>query len=525
MEIVPISKESHSQLRNLFDTFLKNYRSLESMGEHVKEWHTILIYILVAKLDHTSKREWEIYCKDIVSPTIDDFNKFLSQRCHILETLNVKSLVSNRTRESKTFVAISNAHASAQHGAQVYTPRCPYCKEAHFIYFCDKFKQLSISDRFSQANKMRLCTNCLRYGHQRQECRSSGCKICKSKHATLLHRSNTTVKSSSTNLASESPDSNENTELENTSVVANTCQNIKKSFILLSTAIVNVLSKNRKPIPCKVLLDSGSQSNFVTTNFLNKLDIEPTKVNVPVMGINQIKTDISERVEIEILSRQTSYRTKLTCLVLSSISGLTPQTNFDSSALKIPLEFSMADPDFNIPSEIDMLIGCEIFFDLICSEQVRLGKNLPVLQKTLLGWVIAGPIPFHNIKSDCHISQCFLSESLEKFWKIEEINPLPQASLTKEEIECENHFTRHTTRDRSGKFVVKLPLKENFKNLGSSEETALNRLYGIERRLSKNPNLEKLYKEFMLEYQSLGHMTKIRLSLEYSYLLYPTSSR
>lgn len=81
MDLPALNKESHTLLRQFSNTFFKNYRSLESLGENVSEWNTILIYILVSKLDINTKREWEIYCKAIISPKIDDFTEFLTQRC------------------------------------------------------------------------------------------------------------------------------------------------------------------------------------------------------------------------------------------------------------------------------------------------------------------------------------------------------------------------------------------------------------------------------------------------------------
>lgn len=526
MELPMCGKESHSSLRNLSNSFFKNYRSLEALGENVSEWNTILIYILVTKLDTNTKREWEKYSQGKSNLKVDDFNEFIIQRCQILESLDTKACSSHG---SKSFITTKTN----------YTPKCPYCKDGHFIYFCEKFKQLSVPDRIEKTKALNLCTNCLRFGHKLSECRSAGCKICRQRHATLLHKSvdnskisrDNSKKSDSSN--TEQP-TNQNflaevkEDLENDSesvsaesqiksVMSNTCQNSINSFILLSTAVVYAYDKDKRAVPCRLLLDSASQSNFVTSSLIQKLGLHTAKIDIPIIGINQIKTKINRRAEISIASRHTGYKTKLNFLVLPTITEFTPQRHFDISKFNIPQELPLADSNFNIPAEIDMLLGCEVFFELLCVGQIKLGKNLPILQKTLLGWIVSGQVPCGQGKigkSDVALSNCFftqetLDKNLEKFWLIEEVSSSSRAKMSTEEIECENYFKETTTRDQNGRFIVKLPLKHNYTQLGESEGSALNRLYSIERRISKNPDLETSYRTFMKEYQDLGHMTEI----------------
>ena len=37
-----------------------------------------------------------------------------------------------------------------------------------------------------------------------------------------------------------------------------------------------------------------------------------------------------------------------------------------------------------------MLLGVSIFFKLLCVGQIELGDSLPLLQKSVLGWIVAG---------------------------------------------------------------------------------------------------------------------------------------
>ncbi|KAJ8953098.1 hypothetical protein NQ318_013440 [Aromia moschata] len=56
-----IQKESHVDLRNLFDNVTKQLRSLKALGEPTEHWDTLIIHIITSKLDNTTRREWESF--------------------------------------------------------------------------------------------------------------------------------------------------------------------------------------------------------------------------------------------------------------------------------------------------------------------------------------------------------------------------------------------------------------------------------------------------------------------------------
>lgn len=172
-----------------------------------------------------------------------------------------------------------------------------------------------------------------------------------------------------------------------------------------------------------------------------------------------------------------------------------------------------------------MLLGSTIFWQLLCIGQIKVpGTNLN-LQKTQLGWIIAGSTgkTTNQTKSvNCHSlviseNQNDLDNSITRFWQIEELNnKIPKS--TSEEY-CENHFIKNVRRAQSGQFIVKIPLKENVAKLGRSKELAKNRFFAQERKLMKNPTLRSDYVKFMTEYEKLGHMTELLHDNEIGYYI------
>jgi len=107
------------------------------------------------------------------------------------------------------------------------------------------------------------------------------------------------------------------------------------------------------------------------------------------------------------------------------------------------------------------------------------------LQETRWGWIVAGEnaqgaeIALNSCMFTCTEHDINLSEQIERFWKIEECTS--KENWSNEEKLCVEHFTKNTRRDESGKFIVKLPLKDNAVQLGKSYDIAMRRFMSLER--------------------------------------------
>uniref|UniRef100_A0ABD2XQ08 Reverse transcriptase domain-containing protein n=1 Tax=Trichogramma kaykai TaxID=54128 RepID=A0ABD2XQ08_9HYME len=102
-----------------------------------------------------------------------------------------------------------------------------------------------------------------------------------------------------------------------------------------------------------------------------------------------------------------------------------------------------------------------------------------------------------------------LDNLLTKFWTQEEVPVSANASLTSEEAHCENHFVTTHSRDSTGRYVVRLPLKEPASVLGDSFTRARACLRGIISKHNKDPEYKQMYEAFMKEYAQLQHMTQV----------------
>ena len=221
-------------------------------------------------------------------------------------------------------------------------------------------------------------------------CSPETCRQCHKRHHTLLHI-NVRARPSdrgSTDHHSAEPKGNPPAEV-------NTYCSFKgkpQKQILLATAIVEVRNKSGNYVPCRILLDSASQSHFITERCVQRLRLSKNQTRSTIQGISNSNAVAHHSVSIHMRSRHTDWHNSLNCAVLSNITGTTPATKLDTSSWKLPTDIQLADETFNLPGDIDLLIGADLFYEMLRSGR-RTRPGHPVLQETVLGWTLSGTTP------------------------------------------------------------------------------------------------------------------------------------
>lgn len=503
-----VNKDSAKSLRELLDSVNIHIRSLKTLGMPIESWDVIIIHLLTTKFDFFTNKEWESSIHSGELPTMKEMETFLTRRCQMLESLPNKpsfqkqSITTNNnpnsTYSSNRPQAFKGTFRTAAHINTQTNQLCPICKQSHNISQCPDFIKLTAKLRFDEVKKQKLCVNCLRGNHQTLNCYSHfTCKYCNKKHHTLLHLDQTPAQSTIETIP----------PVASTSTVTNHCRETQgPSQILLSTAIIHVYDREENMHDCRALLDVGSQSNFMSKSLCEKLKLKPQVVNSVISGITHTVTNITQLVQTKLKSRCNAFTTNLDCLVIPKISERLPLCTFQASQILIPENIQLADPAFNVSNQIDILLGAELFWKLLCVGKIKLANNQPYFQKTQLGWVVGGSFNYPNPSKTiaCNLSLRTLDQKLTKFWEIEEVQTKP--NLSPEELECENHYQKTYTRDSTGRFIVKLPFKKVVRPLGSSRVYAQKRLFSLENKLNKNPKLREEYSNFLNEYLDLKHM-------------------
>ncbi|XP_076384127.1 uncharacterized protein LOC143261990 [Megalopta genalis] len=501
LDVEPLKKPSGKGLSEFVDTAINNVRALESILKPAELWDALISACLARKLDAGSLDEWDKRTTNSSSlPTFRELSKFLEQRSQYLDRRE-----SNRSNVSKDGADRPRNKAHSERAIRTFVPaihvaskidKCVICNEQHVIAQCPKFLAMPFSKRFDTVKQSRLCFNCLLPGHSVKSCTRSKCRKCGKLHNTLLHRETTSQES----LVSE-----EDREPSSSHVLQACSANVHSDCVVLSTASVLVADGKGRYHKCRALLDVGSQANFVTRELCERMGLPRLPTEKMVGGLGRVQSRVQSSAQIRLKSASGHFKSRLSCLVIETITEEMPNIPLNTFRVPVPTGLELADPDFQTPGRIDLLIGAGIFWDLLCVGQIKLGTGNLTLQKTRLGWVLGGslrcPTPQSRTMSFHAATNAELENSLSRFWEVEEISA--STPLFDPRDPCEQHFTKNTRRDKEGRFIVAIPFNERLHQLGESRTQAERRLINLERKFKRNPDLHAQYNGFLREYRDL----------------------
>ncbi|XP_048478253.1 uncharacterized protein LOC125488810 [Plutella xylostella] len=203
---------------------------------------------------------------------------------------------------------------------------------------------------------------------------------------------------------------------------------------------------------------------------------------------------------LECKSIHSDYKFITKVLIMNKLINNLPNTKLTTSNWTHLDNIKLADPDYFTPGPIDLLLGADIYSEIILEGVLKQDSNSPVAQQTKLGWILCG-----NTKT----FKCFVTlneiEELTRFWESEEITK--DTELTDSEAYCEKYYAETTERQEDGRYIVKMPLKEDIASkLGSSKPQAICQFHQLEKRMARCDKLASRYKQFIEEYIELGHM-------------------
>lgn len=526
-KVKSIEKENYKDLHNLVNCYSANIEQARRINPGNDLFDLLIIFMVSSRLDDSTRRAWELQIKDEENPTWNQMRKFLEDRVAFLQGMNYERqcVTSNESKSKpiqkpKTNIPfVSRQSISTAMSGQTFNISCGVCKGEHKTHNCPELLSIDVAGRHQKIKALRLCYNCLG-SHNKAECTSKySCRECvkigkpNERHHSLLHIDKPQPTTNSQNNHDKEPPKKEPITKQSETQSNQAFVTAGQNHVFLLTAIVNIQSQSGEWIPCRALLDSGSQSSFITESLAQNLGISRQKIDVLVHGIGEKPLEVKTQITTAIKSRVSDYSKSVKFLVVSKLSNRIPNEKIEMKSLKLPSNITLADPNFLKPTHIDILIGGELFLDLIEDGKIQFNKSEVYLRSSVFGWLVAGKIPAERTDQACYSIQTFasttsnLDQMVRQFWELENVENVIQ--MSEEEKYCEDLFKKTTERDNDGRFVVMLPTRENFNQLLDNIPNATKSLHYLEKRLEKNENHYNMYRDFMREYEEMNHMKEI----------------
>ncbi|XP_065211046.1 uncharacterized protein LOC135839099 [Planococcus citri] len=552
---LPVMKSSN--MRDTLDDVQRIIRGLNVCGIQTQAFSPFITYIVSLKIPEKLRIEWESSQHDFSCyPPFETMYSFLIDKCFAYETGPNRDKEKDSSNESK--VATGSSVKGKQSGSKPSSvpekksfagtkgqgppPKtsssppssfppivCVGCGEQHYLDMCKSFLNKSINDRFDFVKSNRLCLRCLKTGHNVAMCnRNIKCNLCSGNHHRLLHRetvrsnvrnegagmdgsgngTSTGNASGSTGSANSGTSGQSNSGSTATSSLGSVCALGSSKSVFLATAVVKVQGVNCTEMG-RIFLDQGSEMTLITREFCERAKLKMERSESPTMlvGITNDTVQLNYCVSCVLRSRYSNFSIAIKAEVVEKIPYAVNKSNVKSVIEGFSLQFGEST---DLPySSVDILLGSE-YAEFVLKDKRHFVDGL-VFRESYFGYVISGSAErcsfFGQKLSFCGMSNLELSEQFRKFVEVEEIPDPKKEKIVEHEL-IDKHFeSTYSIDQETGKFVVRLPLKESVKVLNGSFGKVCAMLKKSEIR--RSDVVQKAYETIFDEYLSLKHMTKL----------------
>ncbi|GFX50400.1 integrase catalytic domain-containing protein [Trichonephila clavipes] len=253
---------------------------------------------------------------------------------------------------------------------------------------------------------------------------------------------------------------------ENKSFVAMSFLKNKTRTVLLSS--VQCYLRDRFSIlhEVRAFLDVGSQSNFITKDCADRLQLKNEKINLLVSCLNESTIRINEGIMTSICNDDLSFKKELNLLVVKKITDLIP-AQIINVTLNKPSEIKLADYTFNILGKIGVLLGAELFYELLRPGQIYCGDSRLLLQNTVFGYVVSGSVGDEVRDNNIH---CRLIRDSDLNTTLKSLRELKSIGVKNENCNSEKDVSLEMFKQReyfeNGGYEVELSWKGDNNELG-----------------------------------------------------------
>ncbi|XP_058817768.1 uncharacterized protein LOC131681077 [Topomyia yanbarensis] len=479
---------------------------LEAAGMNDHMNNPMLVQELVEKLPPNCKLDWVRFKRGKVETPLRMFTDFVtdivSDVSEVAEfsTLSLREPVRQTIGRAKKNEFVHLHESSAKYGGSggKGSSACWVCKQTdHLIRNCDEFRRMRVPERLEAVDRLKLCTLCLN-NHGNNRCNSKmRCSMgnCQGGHHPLLHRMEGSMRMQRAD--------------------CNTHKNDNRAVIFRMVPIT--LYVGRKAFNTIAFLDEGSSSTLIEEAVANKLGAKGESEPLIVSWTGDIKRyeNGSHRVSLMLSAQGSKEKFRLENVHTVSNLVLPKQdVQFSEVARRYSHLAGVSVTDYG-EEQPTIMIGLDNIHLFAPLESRIGGQGEPIAVRSRLGWTVYGPEKqkaaaetFLNV----HIVKPATNEELHDMMR--EQYALDEAGITSYEVpepveeQRAREILRTTTKRVGKRFQTGLLWREDERNFPDSYPMSMRRLLALERKLNRDPALDRIVREQISDYQIKGYAHK-----------------
>ena len=485
-EVQPVSSPHNLKLlRRFYEEVSINYASLKSMGY---EGHVMcLVEETVMKLPRAIR--YEITREDR-SWTKWDFTKFLEHLWIYLKTCEeIEPVESSRLEQSPSRRQLITTTTSR-------AIDCVYCKGSHKSFECANIT--NVMERRAILQAQRRCFNCTRTGHTLKECKSKNlCFHCKGKHHSSICTRTETAQSFGV-----------------TSPAQGTRMRDSNGHIRNGPAAYQTVQAKIGGQVCRILLDGGSGKSYISREHGRKLASKPIRSENRIIGTVNGEMEVTCPIyELEVKGigeakgHFTSEFAELDLYMLTSVPNAHPEKQKKKYAHLQGIWFSDVSNEENLP--IHAILGVKDYAHVRTGHMIKGKYHEPMAEETILGWTLMGAIQEQTGNSQHSVTNLMIEQPKtinEDFKKLYDLDVL---GIKDDKSDVYEEFKDSISRDKDGRYSVKLPWKKGNFCLPRNKALCESRLKGQLKRLRRSPEDLRTYDDIIQQQLKEGIVEQV----------------
>ncbi|XP_015118150.1 uncharacterized protein LOC107041867 [Diachasma alloeum] len=532
LELKPVVDDPAKGLSNLSNIITQALDALRALDAPVDHWDLIVGRVARRCTELDTKKAWEVHLGGSRDPpTLRELLDFIEARARALENVAHDKPAQTSKDSSSKFKGkhqqvkvhhVSGAGGQAKAPAEVSksgVKECRLCGGNHWLGFnCESFRAKTPAECREIITAKNLCYNCLG-PHRAPTCTKYRRELQQQTQLSQPSPGSSGVQLGTSENSGWRGQSSSGSSLTNPRELASPSSSTGPVEQSADSKVIHQTSTSEQRVVLLATAKALAASSFGTYHH---------STNIKVFGIGGLESGSTRgAVKVNLHSRfNYQNQVEVTAHVLTKLTSTLPSIHCTKAELDHLQGLQLADNNFLKPGSIDIIIGADHYGQIIGNNISKSSDNQTVAQQTIFGWIILGTVCCTSCKPKTSLTAVRESSSeqlldlLKRFWVQEEPPSHENMELGPEELECEEHFQRTHTRESSGRYVVRLPLKTSPSALGESRKHALQLLNRTSTKLSSNPSYGKLYKDFINEYEALGHMKRVSKASEPSPVFY-----
>ncbi|XP_075157822.1 uncharacterized protein LOC142231088 [Haematobia irritans] len=509
----PVVRKEKLETLIHFALAVQNYRTtMQAMGlsEYLND--PMLLNELVDKLPSDLKLDWGRH--RFASPRADiavfDGWLFSLAACASHVTSFVSTCYDECKKHTKERI---NLHDVTFHnkGNTITTTACCKCAQNHRLAECPEFLLFTVNERWNFIKENNLCVRCFKK-HSVRRCYSKklcGVDKCTKPHNPLLHKSNS---GEITNKTSEPSEQNLNL---NSSVLFHAREN----KTLFRYVPVTIYGKSQS-LNTFALIDEGSSCTLIENELAMQLELSGPKEELCLQWTGDItQIDDSSRIVSLKISSQSEQGNKMEMRNVRTIANL----GLPIQTLK-KKDIECCEHLANLPimpytsAKARILIGIDNA-KLCVPLEIREGTNNELIAtRSRIGWGVYGRppadmFPIHRVMHVCPSAvNNRLDDLLQHYFSLDSVG----ISMSKDVLRSKGDARAIKIMESKTKYIQKekiwetgLLWKYDNINLPDSYSMACRRLFCLEAKMNKNPELKSFLLETLHGYKEKGYIRKL----------------